>query len=160
MMVKKGPGKEIGRNCLLICVAKTNLNCIKPKTLLVKASFINLCNLSDLRQWHVVDRLSRNVPIWVFFVKKEHRSVYCLFFLFILRQIFNNFHYATSAAQSKKHSGLDCFCLSALDCEHCQMSEVLLISGPMQMSINKYYTGYRCSPRRVKLVEVSKWRLS
>ena len=32
---KKGPRKEISRKCLLICVAKTNLNCIKPKTRLL-----------------------------------------------------------------------------------------------------------------------------
>ena len=35
MTAKKGPRKEIGRNCLLICVAKTNLNCLKPKTRLL-----------------------------------------------------------------------------------------------------------------------------
>ena len=27
---KRKPRKEIGRNCLLICVAKTNLKCLKP----------------------------------------------------------------------------------------------------------------------------------
>lgn len=32
MTAKKGPRKEIGRNCLLICVAKTNLNCISYRS--------------------------------------------------------------------------------------------------------------------------------
>ena len=50
MTVKKGPRKEIGRNCLLICVAKTNLNCLKPKTRLLLIYATCQIYVSDMLQ--------------------------------------------------------------------------------------------------------------
>lgn len=50
MTAKKGPRKEIGRNCLLICVAKRNLNCLKPKTRLLLIYATCQIYVSDMLQ--------------------------------------------------------------------------------------------------------------
>ena len=98
MMAKKRPRKEIGRNCLLICVAKTNLNCLKPKTRLLLMYATCQIYVSDMLQIACLE-----MYIFESFLLK---TSLLFFFPFILRQIFKKIHYTTSASKSKKRSRL------------------------------------------------------
>ena len=85
MTAKKSPGRDVGCNCSLICVANTNLNG-KTKTYASDESSVNLtCQIyvNDMLQIDLL-LVSKFINLRLFLLKKNtNRFIYLFSFYFV-----------------------------------------------------------------------------